>query len=127
METLIELHTTTLFGSELRYFFYRNRHYFVLKDVEMCLGVSQNYVKKLHKLKQLSISKQKIYDKRQASFVINLENLLLLIGFSDTQVKIDLNKLLYTKVLPAIAKGGEYIHDKEEYEPTIEFLQNLKK
>lgn len=127
MDTVVRLNTTELFGTEVRYFLHRGRHYFVLKDVERCLGHGIGYIKKLHKLNHLTIVKQKIYANRHASFVISLDNLLILIGFSDTKVKEDLNKLLYTKVLPEIAKHGEYIHDKDEYEPTIEFLQSLHK
>lgn len=127
METIIPLNTTKLFGSDVQYFYHHGRYYFVLSDVLRCMDMTTSRAKSLHKKGQIRLMKQSIYKKRPKSFVINLKNLLILIGFTETQVAIDLNKYLYTKVLPAIAKDGEFIKDKDYYEPTIEFLQSLHK
>jgi len=127
MEKLVDLKETSLFGHEIRFFYHHGRYYFIAKDLSRCLNVTVNYLKKLHKTGHIRMYKQKIESGRYPVFVMSLKNLLVCLGFSDTQVGIDTNKFLYTEVLPAIANDGEYIMDADKYEPVIEFIQSLKK
>lgn len=75
----------------------------------------------------IRLAKKQVEPKRPARMFIALPHLLMVIGMVETNVTKEINMFLFKEVLPAIAKDGEYIMPKDRFEPTVDFIKNLKK